>query len=157
MRIFTTLAATVFIGAFSRPALAEDLPVGNWTGFAVRMNANGNQNRQPVALAVRKAPDPHVAWRGGSGELTSLVFGNPANNAANAWEVSGVAFGDGRLTFTFTAPDPGERTDCALLLQPKEGTYVGDCLGGGYDRRVTLTPPAPQPAADAVKPAPLAK
>ena len=70
MRTVTVLViVALFAGAVPESVAAEDVPLGNWTGFAVRLNNNNNQNRQPRVLVVKKVPDPHVAWRGGSGPL----------------------------------------------------------------------------------------
>lgn len=145
MRIFVTVAVASVLGVFVQPVLADELPLGTWNGFGVRVNGAANQNRQAAALIVKRVPDPHVLWRGGSGELTSVVFqiGN-ANNPNGQREASSVSFGDGRLVFGFANADTGDTVTCALTRDAKEGTYVGDCLGG-YDRRLTLTPPPPAP------------
>lgn len=135
--------------AFPQPVRADEIPLGNWTGFAVRMNSE-NQNRQPRTLVVRKVPDPHVAWRGGGGELTSISFGQNQNNLA---EVSAIALSNGRLTFSYNTESQNVVT-CALVHQPKDNNYVGDCLGDGRDWRVTLNPPPPAAAKPAdAKPA----
>ena len=131
--VATTLTAVV---ALAQPSFAEDMALGVWTGFGVRFNGN-NQNRQPFRLEIKKVPDPYVAWRGGSGELISATV--QVQN--NQFDLSAIALGDGRLTFSFTHPDLAETVNCVLTREPKEGAYVGDCM----ERRVTLTPPAPAP------------
>lgn len=137
MRIVSTLiVAAALAAAFPHEARADELPLGNWNGFAVRLNT-GNQNRQPRVLVVRKVADPHVAWRGGSGELLSVSFGQNQNNMN---EVSAIALADGRLTFTVPVGD--QVLTCMLVHQPKENAYVGDCSGAN-DFRVTLNPPPP--------------
>jgi len=142
MRTFTTAAFLLAVIASSpQPAAADDLLIGNWTGFARRLDGN-NQNRPPRTLIVRKVADPHVVWRGGSGELTSVSFGPNQNNMA---EVSSIALQNGRLTFSYTNPNTDAFATCDLRLEPKDGTYVGNCVGDG-EWRVTLTPPAPAPA-----------
>lgn len=147
MRIVSTLiiAATLAV-AFPGDARADDLPLGNWSGFAVRLNT-ANINRQPRVLAVRKVADPHVAWRGGSGELLSVSFGQNQNNMN---EVSAITLADGRLAFSVPAGD--QVLSCLLLFQPKDNAYVGDCSGAN-DFRVTLNPPPP-PAAKPAAAAP---
>ena len=146
MRIVSALIiAAAIVAAFPADARADDIPLGNWNGFAIRLNT-GNQNRQPRVLVVRKVADPHVAWRGGSGELLSVSFGQNQNNMN---EVSAITFADGRMTFSVPVND--QVLTCMLLHQPKDNTYVGDCSGAN-DFRVTLNPPpppAPKPAADA--------
>ena len=144
MKTVAAFALVVLLGTLTQPAWADDLMPGTWTGFAVRQNAN--QNRQPVQLIVKKVPDPYVAWRGGSGELLSVVF--QIANQNNQREVSDASLADGRLTFSFLPPDADDTATCVFTLQPKENTYVGDCV----NRRITLTPPAPARPTDA-KPA----
>lgn len=140
MRICTALVIVAALaGALPQAALADEVPLGNWTGF--RQNPNNN-NRQPRQLTVRKVPDPHVAWRGGSGELMSVSFGQNQNNMN---EVNAISLSDGRLTFSFSSEDQID-VRCVLLHQPKENTYVGTCTGNSGP--VTLSPPAPaKPAA----------
>jgi hypothetical protein len=150
MKILTTVVLVACVGVLARTAWAEDLPLGTWTGTALRMRGD-NPNRQPVQLIVKKAPDPHVLWRGGSGELISVVF--QLGNANNQREVGQIALAAGRLTFSFTQPDTGDLVNCVLALEVKENAYVGDC-GAGLDRRITLVPPPPAVAKPAdAKPA----
>lgn len=145
MRTVTVLVlVALFAGAVPESVAAEDVPLGNWTGFAVRLN-NNNQNRQPRVLVVKKVPDPHVAWRGGSGELVTIGFGANQNNLN---EVNSIALSDGRLTFTFAGEE--RPVTCVLLFQQKDNNYLGDCIGENREWRVTLNPPppaAPKPAA----------
>ena len=144
MRIVSALIiAAAIVAAFPADARADDIPLGNWNGFAIRLNT-GNQNRQPRVLVVRKVADPHVAWRGGSGELLSVSFGQNQNNMN---EVSAITFADGRMTFSVPVND--QVLTCMLLHQPKDNTYVGDCSGAN-DFRVTLNPPPP-PATEPVR------
>ena len=142
MRTLYTIGIAVLFVAFGRPVAAEEVPLGTWSGFALRLNGN-NQNRQPASLVIKKVPDQHVIWRGGTGELISAVF--TVQNQNNQREVSSIALTDGRLSFSVTQPDQDETVNCVLTLQPKDNTYVGECMA----RRITLTPPAPAP----VKPA----
>ena len=133
------------VRALPHPSFAEDMPLGVWTGFGIRVNGN-NQNRQPFRLEIKKVVDPYVAWRGGSGELIAATL----SQNQNQFELNAIALGDGRLTFSFTHPDRQESATCVLTREPKEGAYVGDCL----ERRMTLTPPAAAPAKPAdTKPA----
>jgi hypothetical protein len=81
--------------------------------------------------------DPHVTWRGGSGELISAVF--QLQNANNRFELGSISLTADALSFSFSHPDRQEPVSCMLRLQPKEGTYVGECL----NRRITLMPPPP--------------
>jgi hypothetical protein len=149
MRILPVLLLTGLLCAIAQPVSADDLPLGNWTGSARRLDGN-NQNRPARILVVKKVADPHVLWRGGSGEMTSVSFGANQNTMA---EVSSITLNDGRLIFTYTQSNLDSVAKCELVLQPKEGTYVGDCTGDG-NWRVTLTPPAPAPAKPAeAKPA----
>ena len=146
MRIPIVATIITVVLALPHPSFAEDVPLGVWTGFGIRLNGN-NQNRQPFRLEIKKVPDRYVAWRGGSGELISATLGQNQNNQ---FDLSAIALGDGRLTFSFTHPDRQETVTCVLTREPKEGAYVGDCL----ERRMTLTPPAPAPAKPAdTKPA----
>ena len=142
MRTLYTIGIAALVVASGRLIAADDLPLGTWSGFAIRLNGN-NQNRQPASLVIKKVPDQHVTWRGGTGELISAVF--TVQNQSNQREVSGLALADGRLSFSVTQPDQDETVNCVLTLQPKENTYIGDCMA----RRITLTPPAPEP----IKPA----
>lgn len=142
MRTLYAIAVVALVVASGQPIAADEVPLGTWSGFAVRLNGN-NQNRQPASLVIKKIPDQHVIWRGGTGELTSAVF--TVQNQNNQREVSGISLADGRLTFSITQPDQDETASCVLVLEPKDNVYVGECLA----RRVTLTPPAPPP----VKPA----
>src|SRR5687767_14804725 len=140
MRIVSTLiVAAALAAAFPHEARADELPLGNWNGFAVRSNT-GNQNRQPRVLVVRKVADPHVAWRGGSGELLTVAFGQNQNNLA---DVNTISLIDGRLTFSVTGEE--QPINCVLIFQPKDNNYLGECVG---DRqwRVTLNPPPPAAA-----------
>src|SRR5688572_29000517 len=140
MRLSRAFILTALIaGAMPRPASADDIALGNWSGFAVRLNSN-NQNRQPRVLVVKKVPDPHVAWRGGSGELLTVAFGQNQNNLA---DVHTIALNDGRLTFSVTGEE--QPINCVLIFQPKDNNYLGECIG---DRqwRVTLNPPPPAAA-----------
>ena len=150
MRIVNVLVlAALIAGAAPRPAAADEVPLGNWNGFAIRLNAN-NQNRQPRVLVVKKVPDPHVAWRGGSGELVTIGFGNNQNTLRG---VNSIALSDGRLTFAFGGGDERFVT-CALVFQQKDNNYVGDCVGDERAWRVTLNPPPPAAAKPAeTKPA----
>ena len=143
MRFISVLIVTAAVaGAFPQSLRADEVPLGNWNGFAVRLNAN-NQNRPTRVLIVRKVADPHVAWRGGSGELTSVSFGPNQNNLA---EVTAISLTDGRLTFSYTSTETQSVVTCALVHQPKENNFVGDCVGDGRDWRVTLNPPPPATA-----------
>ena len=108
MKTVAAFALVVLLGTLTQPAWADDLMPGTWTGFAVRQNANQNNQR----------------------------------------EVSDASLADGRLTFSFLPPDADDTATCVFTLQPKENTYVGDCV----NRRITLTPPAPARPTDA-KPA----
>jgi len=140
MRLSRAFILTALIaGAMHRPASADDIALGNWSGFAVRLNSN-NQNRQPRVLVVKKGPDPHVAWRGGSGELLTVAFGQNQNNLA---DVHTIALNDGHLTFSVTGEE--QPINCVLIFQPKDNNYLGECIG---DRqwRVTLNPPPPAAA-----------
>ena len=137
MRVSTAVAIVMLIGA-PTATWADDIPLGTWSGFG--MPLNGNPNRQAASLVVRKGPDPHLVWRGGTGELITAVF--QVQNQNNQREVGSITLSDGRLTFSFSDPNQGDTQTCALTLQPREGTYVGDCL----NRRITLTPPAPAAA-----------
>ena len=150
MRIIATATITL-LAALASPASAQDLPIGTWNGFSVPLAGN-NQNRQPFRVIIQKVPDPYVAWRGGSGELLSAVL-QVGNNQNNARELSRMSLSDGRLTFSYLDPEQGESQTCVLTLQPKEGTYVGDCV----NRRATLNPPAPPTPAAGAKPADPAK
>ena len=141
MRTLTVLAICALVDGV-RPAWADDVPLGTWPGFAIRTTGN-NQNRQMAQLIVKKVPDPHILWRGGSAELTSVVF--VLQNQQR--EVGSISLANGRLTFSFTTTE-GEDTTCALTLDPKEGAYVGECMA----RRLTLMPPPPAKPGDA-KPA----
>ena len=145
MRTFIAISTVAAVVLLAHPAFAQDLPLGVWTGFGVRLAGN-NQNRQPARLEIKKVPDPHVAWRGGSGELIAATF--QIQNQNNQFELSSMALAEDRLTFSFTHPDQQETVSCVLIRDPKEGTYVGDCLS----RRITLTPP--KPAADSKPTAP---
>jgi hypothetical protein len=138
MRVFTAVTTVMLVGA-ATATWADDVPLGTWNGFGVALSGN-NTNRQPASLVVRKGPDPHVLWRGGTGELITAVF--QVQNQNNQREIGNITLADGRLTFSFSDPNQGSTQTCTLLLQPKEGAYVGDCL----NRRVTLTPPAPAAA-----------
>ena len=146
MRIVSALIiAAAIVAVFPGDARADEIPLGNWNGFAIRLNT-GNMNRQPRVLVVRRVADPHVAWRGGSGELLSVSFGQNQNNMN---EVSAITFADGRMTFSVPVND--QVLTCMLRHQPKDNTYVGDCSGAN-DFRVTLNPPPPpaqKPAAAA--------
>ena len=142
MRICDALVIVAAIaGALPASALADEVPLGNWNGFAIRLNRENN-NRPPRILVVKKVPDPHVAWRGGSGELTTVSFGQNQNNLR---ELSAISLSNGRLTFSYQNPDTQSAVTCVLLYQPKENHYVGDCIGDG-DWRVTLNPPPPAAA-----------
>jgi hypothetical protein len=138
MKIFAVVAIMAVLTAPARPAWADDLPLGDWTGFGLNLFGN-NANRQPASLAIKKVPDPHVLWRGGSGELTSAVF--QVQNVNNRFELGSISLTADALSFSFSHPDRQEPVSCMLRLQPKEGTYVGECLG----RRITLMPPSPAP------------
>src|SRR5688572_26016454 len=139
MRVINLLAfAFLIAGVLPQSAAAQAVPLGNWSGFAVRLNSN-NQNRQPRILVVKKVPDPHAAWRGGSGELVTISYGANQNNLN---EIAAIALSDGRLTFSFTGESQTTVT-CVLLYQQKDNNYVGDCAGEGREERVTLNPPPP--------------
>ena len=149
MRLSYALVLTVLVaGAVPRPASADDIALGNWTGFAVRLN-NNNANRQPRVLVVKKVPDPHVAWRGGNGELLTIGFGQNQNNLA---DVNTISLIDGRLTFSVTGDE--QPINCVLIFQQKDNNYLGDCIGDNREWRVTLNPPPPAaPKPTAAKPA----
>lgn len=150
MRIVKTLVlAALIAGAAPQSAAGQELPLGNWNGTAMRLD-NNNQNRQPRVLVVKKGPDPHAAWRGGSGELVTVGFGGNQNNLA---DVTAIALSDGRLTFSYR--DGEFAVACALLYQQKDNNYLGDCTReDGRPWRVTLNPPAPPAAKPAeTKPA----
>jgi hypothetical protein len=148
MRTLTAVVVLGFLCTSVSPVLADELPVGNWTGFAIRKD---NGNRQPRTFIVKTSADPYAVWRGGSGEIRSVAFGGNQNNAI---EVSDIHFADGRLAFSYASPNLDATARCELVFQPKEGAYVGDCNGDGRDWRVTLMPPAPAAAKPAdAKPA----
>ena len=149
MRIVKTLVlAALIAGAAPQSAAGQELLFGNWNGTAMRLD-NNNQNRQPRVLVVKKVPDPHAAWRGGSGELVTVGFGANQNGLA---DVTAIALSEGRLTFSYV---DGERpVTCVLLFQQKDNNYMGDCNGGDRLWRVTLNPPPPPAAKPAdTKPA----
>jgi hypothetical protein len=132
-----TLAAVAILAVLSvRPAWADDLPLGDWTGYGLALFGN-NANRQPASLSIKRVSDPHVTWRGGSGELISAVF--QLQNVNNRFELGSISLTADALSFSFSHPDRQEPVSCMLRLQPKEGTYVGECL----NRRITLMPPPP--------------
>lgn len=139
MRTVHCIGIVAIVMVFAQSSAADEMPLGTWSGFAVRLDGN-NQNRQPASLVVKKVPDRSVIWRGGTGELTSAVFF--VQNQNNQREVSGIALADGRLTFSITQSDQDETVNCVLTLQPKDNVYVGDCLA----RRITLAPPVAAPA-----------
>lgn len=132
------LATLVAASAVALRAQQLPLPVGTWPGTVRNLSAaQRNQQARPAALTVAKVKDPHVRWRGGSGEMTTVNL----RLQQQTFEVGAFEFTDSRLVLSFTHPEFGEMVTCTLLKQ-KDSSYEGDCLGP-FSRRVMLTPPPP--------------
>jgi len=121
-------------------AQETQLPVGTWSGTVRNLAAAPrNQPARPASLTVARVKDPHVLWRGGTGEILTVNL----RLQQQTYEVGAVELTESRLVLSFTETEFGQPVTCALLKQ-KDGSYEGDCAGG-MSRRVMLTPPPPAP------------
>jgi hypothetical protein len=129
------------------PASGQDMAVGTWSGTARREDRPATR---PASLEIKRVPDPHWRWRGGSGEILGITF--VVSGQSN--DVDVMSLEAGTLSFSFTDPrGPGTRTHCTLKAQP-DGSYEGRCSGTrGNFTLLTLRPPDPSDQAGKKPPA----
>lgn len=121
---------------FSATLQGQALEEGTWTGTRARANRNNpNPQQQRVSIEIKKAPDPHSAWRPEKREVFNVVYITPQGR----FQASDVQVGTESLSFTY---QQDIQWNCRADRQA-DGNYQGDCVGDGEARRfrLTLTPP----------------
>ncbi|MGH9383110.1 MAG: hypothetical protein ACRD2N_02290 [Vicinamibacterales bacterium] len=110
---------------------------GTWSGTRVRVpgRQGGNQQPQRVSIEIKKAPDPHSAWRPEKRDVWNSTFITPQGRA----QLSDLLVGNESLSFSYRQE---VQVTCRLDRQP-DGAYQGMCVGAGDGSgyRVTLNPP----------------
>jgi hypothetical protein len=116
---------------------AQGLQEGTWTGTRVRVGGQGmNPQPQRISVEIKKAPDPHGAWRLEKHDVWNITLvTNQGRVQLSDFQIEGE-------TLMFSYRDEVLFT-CRLDRQP-DGAFQGLCpgiAGGGRGWRLTLNPP----------------
>jgi hypothetical protein len=133
-----TISIVAVASCLALPLQAQDLPEGTWSGTRVRVGGGGgNQQPQRISLEVKRAADPHAAWRPDNRQVLNVTFVGPQQGRVQATDVR---FDQRSLSFSYR-----QEIDFACRLDRQgDGAYQGDCLSEAGGRfRVTLNPPKP--------------
>ena len=115
---------------------AQEIQEGTWTGTRIRIGGRSmNPNMQRVSLEIKKAADPHVAWRPEKGQLLNITVVQQQQRL----QASDFRLDRESLSFSYKL----ETTVVCQLARQPDGAYQGDCLadGDGLRFRWTLNPP----------------
>lgn len=131
-----SLLATLVVLVSPLMLLGQDLSEGTWGGTLSRLNANNPRpQRQKFALEFKKAPDPHWAWRPGTGEVWNVtVISQQGRSQAMGFRIEGES-----LSFSYRRQDTIQT--CELTRQP-DASFEGHCIGDGdpASYRLSLIP-----------------
>jgi hypothetical protein len=117
---------------------AQELTEGAWSGTLTRVVANNPRpQRQKLALEIKKAPDPHWAWRPGGGDTWNITVISQQGGRSQA---TGFELKADSLSFAYRLQD--DIVTCRLTRQP-DATFEGDCVDASSTRRLILTPTKP--------------
>ncbi len=120
-----------------RAAPETDVWSGSVRNAPNPQNPNANPNVRPATVAIRKIPDPHWRWRGGSKDLPMRVF----NLQNQPIPVNSFALDNDQLTFEYTRTPQEDQVKCSLARQT-DGQFAGVCrASGNFSLLITLTPP----------------
>ena len=121
------------------PALLQGQGVqeGTWSGTRVRVARAGGGNQQPqrVSIEIKKAPDPHSAWRPEKRDVLNITFIVGQGRS----QIGEFRLETESLSFSYRYE---VQVTCRLDRQ-LDGAYQGMCVGEGDARgyRLTLNPP----------------